>query len=87
MINILTAIMQYISTHKIFIIFFSIWSSLCLSLCHVHKLSFRRILVYLPLPAHALFENGRFNKDRQKNKRENINKPERNTMLHSGGNL
>ena len=47
---------------------------------YVHKLSFRRILIILlrPLSAHALFENGRFNKDDQKNKREYINKPERN---------
>ena len=85
--NILTAIIQYISIHKMLYYFFSIWSSWCLCLCHVRKLSFRRILVILPLSAHALFEDGRFNKDGQKNKRENINKPERNTMLHSGGNL
>ena len=41
---------------------------------HIHKLPFRRILIILlrPLPAHALFQNGRFNKDGQKNKREYI---------------
>ena len=48
---------------------------------HVHKLSFRHILIILlrPLSAHALFDNGRFCKDGQKNKREYINKLERNT--------
>ena len=48
--------------------------------CHVHKLSFHRILIILlrTLPVHALFENGRFKKDDQKNKREYINKLKRN---------
>ena len=48
---------------------------------HVHKLSFRRILIILlrPLSAQVLFENGRFNKDGQKNKQEYTDKPERNT--------
>ena len=44
------------------------------------KLSLRRILIVLlrPLPTHSLFENGRFNKDGLKNKREYVNKPKRN---------
>ena len=85
-INIFTAIMQSILIVKEFYlkldIFFSIWSCWCSSLHHVQKLSFRRILFHLllrPLSAHALFENDRFKKDGQKNKREYINKPERNT--------
>ena len=47
---------------------------------HVHKLSFHRILITVLrlLSAHALFDNGRFNKDDQKKKQEYINKPERN---------
>ena len=86
-IKILTAIMYTFSFTKncrgFFLkldIFFSIWSCWCSCLCHVHKLSFHRILIILlrPLSAHALFENGRFNKDGQKNKREYINKPKRN---------
>ena len=58
-------------------IFFSIWSCSCSCLRHVHKLSFHRILIILFRP--PLFENDRFNKDGQKNKREYINKAERNT--------
>ena len=58
---------------------FSFWSGSCLR--HVHKLSFRCILIILlrPLSVQALLKNGRFNKDGQKNKLEYINKPERNT--------
>ena len=44
----------------------------------MHKLSIRHRLIILlrPLCVHALFPNGRINKDGQKNKREDINKPE-----------
>ena len=47
---------------------------------HMHKLSSRRILLILlkPLSLHALFQNGRLNKDGQKNK-HNINKPDEKT--------
>ena len=46
---------------------------------HMHKLSFRRLLIILlrPLPAQALIHDGRFNNDGQKHKREYINKTER----------
>ena len=37
------------------------------------------IILLRPLFAHAFIENSRFNKDGHKNKREYINKPERNT--------
>ena len=42
----------------------------------MHKLSFRHILIILlrPLSAHTLFQNGKFNKDDQKNKQQYINK-------------
>ena len=36
------------------------------------------IILLRPLPAHALFQNDRFNKDGQKNEREYVNKPKRN---------
>ena len=86
-VKILPAIMQYIFIHKncrgLFLeldIFFSMSSCWCSYLRHAHKLSFRRILVILlrPLSAHALFDNDRFNKDGQKNKRKYIKKSERN---------
>ena len=51
---------------------------LILCLRHVHKFSFIIIILLRPLSAHALFENGRINKDGQKNKWEYIKKPERN---------
>ena len=86
-LKILTAIVQYIFIHKnlqrvlletrqfLFDLVLLMFMSR-----HLHNLSFRRILIILlrPLSAHALFEYGRFNKDGQKNKREYINKPERN---------
>ena len=64
-------------------IFFSIWSCWCSCLCHMHKLSFGGILIILlrPLSLHAVFQNGRFNKESQKNKREYLNKPERNALI------
>ena len=89
-LKILTAIMQLCNTlpftkncRGFFLkldIFFLIWSCWCSCPRHMHKLSFCRIFILLlrPLSVHALFQNGRFNKDDQKNKQEYINKPKRN---------
>ena len=86
-IKILTLSMQYIFIHKKLLgvlletrHFLFDLVLLMFMLRHMHKSSFRRILIILlmPLSAHALFQNGRFNKDGQKNKQVYINKPERN---------
>ena len=49
----------------------------------MRKLSFGRILITLlrPLSAQALFQNGRFNKDGQKNKQEYMNKNQREMLV------
>ena len=81
-----TATKQYIFIHKklqgvlLETRYFLFDLALMFMLRHMHKLSFRRILIILlrTLYTHALIQNGRFNKDGQKNKREYINKPERN---------
>ena len=86
-IKILTLSMQYIFIHKKLLgvlletrHFLFDLVLLMFMLRHMHKSSFRRILIILlmPLSAHALFQNGRFNKDGQKNKQVYINKSERN---------